>query len=338
MKPGMKSSKMTLHIGALLVFLVLNAGQPSGLAADLPNDGFKSYTQKMPGSSVSFDMVAIPGGEITVGSPANEAGRDKSDLPQKKVTVKSFWMGKYEVSWAEFLPFVFVDMSEIVRNTNKLEGRVDKDGISHPTAPYGSVYRERGEKGYPALGFGYPTACQYCLWLSKKTGVKYRLATEEEWEYACRAGSTTPNFWGNDAAQAKEYGWFKDNSVDDTGRETTQPIGKLKPNKFGLYDIVGNIGEWCQKSSTNQPGVIRGGTFESGVTGLRSASRMIETEEWNEMDPQSPQSIWWLASADFVGLRIVRSADDTAELPKPESKKEVPVSPIVTSPSTDKAK
>lgn len=305
--------KVTKSIFSTLALLSLGASQSFVLAGDLPNDGFKNYTQKMPGSSVTFDMVAIPGGEMTIGSPENEVGREKSDLPQKKVTVKPFWIGKYEVTWQEMLPFVIVDKSEIVRNVNKLEGRVDKDGISHPTAPYGSVYRERGEKGYPAMGFGYPTACQYCLWLSKKTGVNYRLATEDEWEYACRAGSTTAYFWGNDPAQAREYGWFKDNSLDENSRETTQPVGKLKPNKFGLYDIVGNVGEWCRKSNTNGPAVIRGGTFDGGVGRLRSAARMFETEDWNEMDPQSPQSIWWLASADFVGLRIVRSADDNGE-------------------------
>ena len=299
------------------------------LAAET-NNGFANYTQKMPGSTVSFDMIAVTGGEITIGSPENEPGREKSDLTPKKVTVKSFWMGKCEVTWQEFLPFVFVDQSEIVRNVNKLEGLVDKDGVSHPTKPYGSVYRERGEKGYPALGVGYPNAANYCKWLSKKTGVNYRLATEEEWEFACRAGSTTPFFWGADAAQAKDYGWFKENSVDGTGRETTHPVGKLKPNKFGLFDIVGNVGEWCQKTDPKGMGVIRGGSFmDDPAIRFRSASRNVETEDWNELDPQSPQSVWWLSAADFVGFRIVRGSDDAAaEAPKAaEGKKEEAAAP-----------
>jgi formylglycine-generating enzyme required for sulfatase activity/cytochrome c5 len=240
-----------------------------------------------------------------VGSPADEAGRDKSDLPQKKIKVKPFWMERFEVSWAEYLPYVFIDQSQVLRQVDKLEGIVDKDGISHPTKPYGSVYRERGEKGYPAIGMGLPGALGYCQWISKKTGKKYRLPTEDEWEYACRAGSAKAFFWGDDPAQAKEYGWFKDNSKD-----TTHPLGKLKPNPFGLYDIVGNVTEWCAPPNTNAPHVARGGAFTEGVARLRSSARMIETPEWNEYDPQFPQSIWWLSAADFIGFRVVRSLEE----------------------------
>jgi formylglycine-generating enzyme required for sulfatase activity len=250
-------------------------------------------------------MVAIPGGDITVGSPEGEAGRDASDLPPKKVTVKPFWMGRYEVSWAEFLPYVFIDQSEVLRQVNKIEGVVDKDGISHPTKPYGSVYRERGEKGSPAIGLGLPSALAYCQWLSQKTGLKYRLPSDEEWEYACRAGATTAYFWGDSPALAREYGWFKDNSS-----ETTHQVGKLKPNKFGLHDIVGNVAEWCTLISIDAPHVARGGAFTESVTKLRSAARMIETPEWNELDPQFPQSVWWLSAADFVGFRVVRTWDN----------------------------
>jgi len=269
---------------------------------------FKNFTQTMPGSTVKFDMIAIPAGEITVGSPADEPGRDKFDQAAKKVAVKRFWMGKCEVTWDEFLPYVFIDQSQVAGFTNKLDGIFDKDGISHPTKPYGSVYRDRGEKGSnPAIGMGWPTANNYCQWLSKKTGRKYRLPTEQEWEYACRAGSTTAYFWGKDAAQAKEYGWFKDNS-----KEITHLVGKLKPNPFGLYDIVGNVGEWCAKADPKDPKAqkaLRGGAWTEEVTKLRSASRMVETEEWNENDPQSPQSVWWLSAADFTGFRVVCDED-----------------------------
>jgi formylglycine-generating enzyme required for sulfatase activity/mono/diheme cytochrome c family protein len=302
------------------ILLVMAARPVFTLAEDLPNKGFANYTQKMPGSSVSFEMIAIPGGEIAIGSPENELGREKSDLPQRKVAVKPFWMGKCEVTWQEFLPlFVWFEKSEIVRHADKaggIPGPIDKDGVSHPTEPYGSVYREHGVKGFPAIGIGYPGAREYCRWLSKRTGVHYRLPTEEEWEFACRAGGSTPYFWGSDSAHAKEFGWFKDNSPDSTGRETTHPVGTLKPNKFGLFDMVGNVGEWCQKANPKEMGVIRGGSFMDEVVRLRSASRNIETEDWNGLYPNSPQSVWWLSDADFVGFRIVRSLDDAAEASK----------------------
>lgn len=296
---------------AVAILLVTGA---ASLASET-NNGFTNYTQKMPGSSVSFDMIAIPGGEIMIGSPENELGREKSDLPQKKISVKPFWMGKCEVTWQEFLPlYVYFEERDIVRHTDKpagIMGPIDKDGISHPTRPLGSPQRERGDTGFPVLGVGYPCAREYCRWLSKKTGVQYRLPSEEEWGYACRAGATTAYFWGADAAHAKEYGWFVNNSADSTGRETTHPVGKLKPNKFGLFDIVGNVGEWCHKADPKGMGVIRGGSFNDKVSWLRCAARNIETEDWNDLDPNTPQSIWWLSDADFVGFRIVRSLDDT---------------------------
>jgi formylglycine-generating enzyme required for sulfatase activity len=242
-------------------------------------------------------MIAIPGGEITIGSPENEAGRDKNDLAQKSVTVKPFYMGKHEVTWQEYILYVFGDKDQIEDEK--------KHGVTRPTKPYGSVYRERGEKGYPAMGMSQHSAVNFCKWLSYKTGKAYRLPTEAEWEYAARAGAKTAYFWGDDAAQAKDFAWFVDNS-----KATTQPVGKLKPNKFGLFDIAGNVGEWCSKESADAPAVLRGGTWSETVTKLRCASRMIDGPEWNELDPQSPPSIWWLSAADYVGLRVVRSADD----------------------------
>jgi len=275
------------------LFLVLSSGVAnSALAADK----LENYTEKIPGSTVSFDMVAIPGGEITIGSPENEPGRDKNEQAPKKVTVKPFFMGKNEVSWQEYILYVFGEKEDVEKEKAQ--------GVTRPTKPYGSVYRERGEKGYPAIGMSQHSAANFCKWVSFKTGKTYRLPTEAEWEYACRAGSTTAYFWGNDPAQAKEYAWYKENS-----KATTQPIGKLKPNKFGLYDIVGNVGEWCAKESPDAPAILKGGTWSEEVTKLRSASRMIDCPEWNELDPQSPPSIWWLSAADFVGLRLVRSAE-----------------------------
>jgi formylglycine-generating enzyme required for sulfatase activity len=291
---------LALGSGALTAALFI---AQQGLAADETASKFDNYVEKIPGGTLSFEMVAVPGGEITVGSPADEPGRDKNDLPQKKVTVKPFWMGKYEVQWELFLPFVFSEKAEV--DTDKAQG------ITHPTKPYGSVYRDRGEKGYPAMGMSQLNADNFAKWISRKTGKKYRLPTEEEWEYACRAGATTAYFWGADPAQADKYGWYTNNSS-----ATTQPIGKKQPNKFGLYDIVGNVSEWCAKASAEAPGITRGGAWSEPVTKLRCASRMVDCPEWNELDPQSPPSIWWLSAADFVGIRLVRSMDgDEAAAP-----------------------
>ena len=306
--------------GFILGFLMSAA--PVVKAEKMESLQFTNYIQQIPGSTVTFEMVAIPGGVITIGSPLNESGRDTNDLAIREAAIKPFWMGKCEVTWQEFLPFVFVDKTEIIRNANKLEGKIDRDGISHPTAPYGSVYRERGERGYPAIGMGLPAAYEYCRWLSKRTGICYRLPTEEEWEYACRSGSKEAYFWGKDIALAKDYGWYAENSAD-----TTHPVGRLKPNPWGLYDIVGNVAEWCFNPDKTPMFVVRGGAFSELVTRLRSASRMMETEEWNELDPQFPQSIWWLASADWVGFRVVRSLE-------PDGKNAIPVAQMFPSKSS----
>jgi formylglycine-generating enzyme required for sulfatase activity/mono/diheme cytochrome c family protein len=287
-----RNNKSTFFMGGLFAALsVAMIGQAT--AADAK---FESYTEKIPGSSVSFDMVAIPGGEITVGSPENEAGRDKNELAAKKVTVKPFYMGKYEVSWQEYILYVFGEKEEIEKEK--------KDGITRPTKPYGSVYRDRGEKGFPAIGMSQHSAVNFAKWLSWKTGKQYRLPTEAEWEFACRAGAETPYFWGDDKAKAGDYGWSKENSEGQT-----HPIGKKQPNKLGLYDIVGNVSEWCANADTNKPAVTRGGAFTEPVEKMRSASRMLDCPEWNELDPQSPPSIWWLSAADFVGIRLVCDAD-----------------------------
>lgn len=294
---------------------------PSGILASLtflfPWPGFASeelrgsspgcltnYTQRISGTDASFDMVAIPGGTIAIGSPENEVGREASDLPQKTVTIRPFWIGRSEVTWETFLPYVFAEWDKFV----KPEG--ESDGFTRPTKPYGSLFREHGQNSHPALGMSYYSARQFCRWLSARTGLDYRLPTEQEWEYACRAGSRTAFHWGEDGARATDYGWFETNSDF-----TTHPVGKKRPNKFGLFDMAGNVAEWCGSESDESPKVVRGGAFTESITKLRNASRLIEAPEWNALDPQIPKSIWWLSSADFVGIRVVRSMPEETNAP-----------------------
>ncbi len=288
-----------------------------GCVAAEPKVAATNYTEQVPGTTVKFEMVAVPGGTLQKGD--------------QKIEIKPFYIEKYEARWEEYILWVFGQKDDIEKE--KL------DAITRPTHPYGSVYRERGEKGYPAIGMTHLAASEYCLWLSHRTGKKYRLPTEAEWEYACRAGSTTAYFWGDEADKAGEYGWSVENS-----EETTQKCGTKKPNAWGIYDMTGNVAEWVSRATkndlgwhgkdtlgetktvnvlewkaraaTNDPPIARGGAFTEPVNKMRSASKMTETPAWNEMDPQNPKSVWWLASADFIGFRVVCDADTAEKSPK----------------------
>jgi formylglycine-generating enzyme required for sulfatase activity len=165
-------------------------------------------------------------------------------------------------------------------------------------------------------------AKMYCKWLSAKTGRYYRLPTEAEWEYACRAGTTTAYWFGDDPAKLDDYAWFSDNSD-----EKYHKVGLKKPNPWGLYDMHGNVCQWCLdqydadeykklagKLAVNPvvpvtkayPQVARGGAWTDEAPMLRSAARRASSPEWKSADPQSPKSIWYFTDANFVGFRVVR--------------------------------
>jgi formylglycine-generating enzyme required for sulfatase activity len=161
----------------------------------------------------------------------------------------------------------------------------------------------------------------YCRWLYKKTGIFYRLPTEAEWEYACRAGTTTVYPFGNDPAALSEYAWFAGNS-----NNKYQKVGQKKPNAWGLYDILGNVAEWTLdqydpayytkindgtsnpliEPGSRYPRSVRGGGYADQAEALRSSSRSKSEASWNKRDPQIPKSKWWLTDAAAVGFRIVR--------------------------------
>ncbi|MCS6777633.1 MAG: SUMF1/EgtB/PvdO family nonheme iron enzyme, partial [Chloroherpetonaceae bacterium] len=153
----------------------------------------KPYTETIPGFMVRFEMVPIPGGKIKIADPEGKK-------PPREVEVKPFWMGKMEVTWDEYDIFAFqLDLPEEQRE----KGRGSK---SRPSKPYGAPDFGFGHKGYPALTMTFYAATRYCEWLSQKTGKKYRLPTEAEWEWACRAGSDKP------PADLDRVAWFWDNS------------------------------------------------------------------------------------------------------------------------------
>ena len=200
-----------------------------------------------------------------------------------------------------------------------------------------------GKEGYPAVCMTQFAAKMYCKWLSAKTGRYYRLPTEAEWEYACRAGTTTAYSFGDDPEKLGDYAWFADNSD-----EKYHKVGKKKPNPWGLYDMHGNVAEWCLdqyvadrykqlagKAADNPvvpvtkeyPQVVRGGAWTDEAPLLRSAARRGSSKDWKAQDPQIPQSIWYHTDANFVGFRVVRplripSAEEAARYDITEFEKE----------------
>lgn len=281
----------------------------------------KPYVEKLSDSDVSFEMLPIPGGKFTMGSPAGEKSRGDDEGPEHEVEISPFWMGKCEVTWDEYEVFMFqLDVAR--RSVEKREPTaIDKvaDACSKPTKPYTDMTFGMGKEKFPAICMTQYAAARYCEWLSAKTGKFYRLPTEAEWEYACRAGTKTAYSFGDDASQIGDYAWFYDNSD-----EKYQQVGQKKPNPWGLYDMHGNVCEWtldhhdpafygksAAKDPINaptkvEPCVVRGGSWNDDPEKLRSAIRVGSTNDWKQQDPQVPQSIWYYTDALFVGFRVVR--------------------------------
>src|SRR5439155_26751593 len=134
---------------------------------------------------VTFRMIAIPGGTYWRGSPDDERGHTADEGPRHPVTIRPFWMGRCEVTWDEYDQF----MHQKPPAKQGRKGEQEFDAITGPSPPYPDETRGFGKEGYPAIGISHHAAMEYCRWLSRQTGKSYRLPTEAEWEYACRAGS-----------------------------------------------------------------------------------------------------------------------------------------------------
>jgi formylglycine-generating enzyme required for sulfatase activity len=324
---------MRLVLQRPLAWLLLLAGTAALAPArdeppidDTPTTFPECYTEKIPGTNVRFTMVGIPGGTFLMGSPKGERGRRDDEGPQHPVTIRPFWMGKCEVTWDEYDPFYRANPGnkQEQRDAEASKKAAGADVVSRPRPPYVDPTFGYGTEGYPAIGMTHHAAMTYCRWLSQQTGRTYRLPTEAEWEHACRAGSRTAYFFGDDPSRLDPYAWYADNADDGT-----HPVGKKKPNPWGLYDMLGNAAEWCLDSydraayagfpadkpalgpllpptANRFPNGVRGGSWADKPLALRSAARRASEKSWQKADPDRPPSIWWLCDADFVGFRVVR--------------------------------
>jgi formylglycine-generating enzyme required for sulfatase activity len=283
------------------------------------------YTNSIPGTPMKYSMVPIPGGEFVMGSPEGETGRKEDEGPQHQVKISPFWMGQFEVTWNEYELFMYPDQEKQTRETMPTDKDGDKlaDVVTHPSRPYVEMSFGMGKNGFPAISMTQHGANKYCQWLSAKTGEFYRLPTEAEWEYACRAGTKTAYFFGNDPSKLGEYAWYEQNSDFKY-----QKVGKKKPNPWGLYDIYGNVVEWVldqydadyyktcakesfvadpwRKATQPYPHSVRGGSWDDEALMCRTAARRGSDRAWKMQDPQLPKSTWYFTDAQFVGFRLVR--------------------------------
>jgi formylglycine-generating enzyme required for sulfatase activity len=271
-----------------------------------------AYKVTIPNTTVSYGMAPIPAGEFTMGSDAPGAKPDEQ--PPHKVKLDAFWMQTHEVTWDAYLMFMFTDQAREREHPDALV-----DALSRPTAPHLEMSFGRGNSGFPAISMTQHAASKFAQWLSAKTGEFYRLPTEAEWEYACRAG-------GASAPQPlDEYAWYKKNSPQGNFTSGTyHTIGTKKPNGWGLYDMLGNVMEWTLDqygpyaaaaqqhptvpSKTAYPHAVRGGSWNDDEPAVTCTARVKSDASWKRQDPQLPKSVWYMTDAQWLGFRLVRPA------------------------------
>jgi formylglycine-generating enzyme required for sulfatase activity len=287
---------MKLTFSIVLFFIISNSFSQQS----------KTYNQTIEGTSVSFKMVAIPGGKFQIGSKSISA--DNDEVPQKEITLSPFWMCDHEVTfeeWDLYFKDVTLPQSKVI------------DGVTRATPQYIDLTWGMGRDAkQPTNSMSQQAAMMYCKWLYSKTGFFYRLPTEAEWEYACKAGAPPIT-----EAQLNDAAYFKANSGDKFHK-----VKQKNANAWGLYDMLGNVSEWTidqydpiyyqkigSKDPITTPGskyprTTRGGSFQDDAVQLRCSNRTPSDAKWNQRDPQIPKSRWWLTDGMFVGIRVVRPA------------------------------
>jgi formylglycine-generating enzyme required for sulfatase activity len=270
------------------------------------------YKVTIPNTTVGYGMAPIPAGEFTMGSSAPGAKPDEQ--PPRKVKLDAFWMQTHEVTWDAYLMFMFADQAREKEHPDALV-----DALSRPTAPHLEMSFGRGNQGFPAISMTQYAASKFAEWLSAKTGEFYRLPTEAEWEYACRAGAAATT------QPLDEYAWYKKNSPQGSfSSGTYHTIGTKKPNAWGLYDMLGNVMEWTLDqyapyaaseqqnptvpSKTAYPHAVRGGSWNDDEPAVTCTTRVKSDASWKRQDPQLPKSVWYMTDAQWLGFRLVRPA------------------------------
>ena len=317
-----------LQYNLVALFICLCMLGLTWMGSSFITQSFENYTTEIPGTGVELEMVAISGGEFSMGSQADEDWREENEGPHGQVQIAPFWMGKYEITWNQYDLFaneVMGDLEEELAAAEEKKIDIGFDAISKPTQPYVDMTFGMGRDGYPAISMTHYAAVMYAKWLTAKTGDFYRLPTEAEWEYACRGGTDTAYYFGDSFDDVDDYAWYRENSDRSYNK-----VGTKEPNPFGLHDMAGNLSEWTMdqfyddyfdrlegepaqnpwfKPTELYPRSVRGGSWEDEAVDQRCANRFGSQARWKQLDPQFPKSLWWHTSAPFLGFRLVRPAE-----------------------------
>ena len=301
----------------------------------------KAYEETLPGTELKFKMIPVQGGKFLMGSPDDEEAREDHEGPQIEVEVQPFWVEEHEVTWGEYMQYAYKLLRESRRDkANKTDNERNADAMAAPTPAYDITslsYGLSNKSDHPASGMTNYAAQCYCKWLTAVTGRYYRLPTEAEWEFACRAGTTTAfSNDSDDTAELDDYAWHLDNAEGNY-----HAVMQKKPNPLGLFDMHGNVSEWVlgrhqpdlyqqfQDGKIDAPfffpekvsmitiskgldEIARGGSCDQFADECRSAAKNISNEEWKLQDPQFPKSIWWVTEAPYVGFRVIRPLNPPA--------------------------
>jgi formylglycine-generating enzyme len=305
---------------------------------------FATFTETIPGTTVSFTMMAVPGGRFFMGSPPDEPFRRENEGPVREVLVDSLFMAELEVTWDEYLAFYAMTSGE-GRSTDTEGIRLEMAGVdvvTGATPPYGQPDQGWGLGSRPVITVTFQAAEAYARWLSQMTGKRYRLPTEAEWEYGARGGTSGPYFFPGDPREYAGRGIRRLLARPDTAvinryvvyagnsrSRTAEPM-RVEANPFGLKNMLGNVAEFVsdwyaddvyarypEGVVVNPTGpaegterVLRGGSFRDEAGRVRVAARApTTTDACLRTDPQMPKSIWWYSDCNHIGFRVVAEYD-----------------------------
>lgn len=265
---------MALVIAGLLGAPAPLSGQANARGVTATAD---RITDSLPGQRLQWELVRVPGGSVAVPGPEGPVD----------VRVDDFWVGVTEVPWELY------DIFYLRLDVPRAE-RAQVDATTRPSRPYGAPDRGFGHRGWPAISLTHGAAVRFAAWLSERTGHRYAVPTDAQWQRVADLAFAGMNVGAYDA-----HTWSAANADD-----ATHAVGSRAPDRLGLVDLLGNAAEWV--TGVDGTPYLRGGSYRTPRDSLFPGWRARQQPSWNQTDPQDPKSRWWLSDGPFAGLRLVR--------------------------------